>query len=103
MEITNLRILFEYEVQSKIKVKQFGQILVHTMTNISNKFRVTSEVWKPVPGPFIILLKFQYNEMYQFWYLIFFIFNSPKSHFHKSEKLETCNNWLLSKLSRLLN
>ena len=66
MEITNLRILFEYEVQSKIKVKQFGQILVHIMTNISNKFRVTSEVWKPVPGPFIILLKFQYNEMYQF-------------------------------------
>ena len=43
MEITNLLISFEYEVQSKIKVKKFGQILVHIMTNISNKCWVNSE------------------------------------------------------------
>ena len=54
MEITNLLITFEYEVQSKIKVKQFGEILAHIMTNISNKFWVNSEGWKLVLGPFII-------------------------------------------------
>ena len=38
---------------------------MHIMRNISNKFWVNSEGWKLVQGPFIILLKWQYNKIRQ--------------------------------------
>ena len=51
--------------------KKFGQILVCCKTNISNMFLALD--WKLAPGFIMILLKWQYSEIWQF--LIVNIYN----------------------------
>ena len=60
--------------------------------------------WKPVPGSFMILLKWKYSEIWPFfnsWHLQFLIV--PYSSFQKCETLESWHKCLLSNWSRLLN
>ena len=51
-------------ILSTVKMK-FGQILVCLIINISNMYWLNAGDWKLVPGPFIILMKEQYNEICQ--------------------------------------
>ena len=44
---------------------KFGRILVYHITNVSNMFLAQSGDWKLVPGLFMILMKWQYNEICQ--------------------------------------
>ena len=50
--------LFLLNPISPIEMK-LGQILVCCLPNISNMFLAQAEDWKLVPGPFMILLKYQ--------------------------------------------
>ena len=45
---------------------KFGQMPVCCMTNISNMFWLNAGDWELVPGPFMILLKLQYNKIWPF-------------------------------------
>ena len=44
---------------------KFGWILVYHIANFSNIFLAQSGDWKLVPGLFMILMKWQYNEICQ--------------------------------------
>ena len=85
--------VYFFWILGPIKMK-YGQILMCCMTNI----------WKLVPGPFMILLKWQYSAdltIFNSWRLPFLIV--PYWPFQKYETLESWHNWLLSNWSRLLN
>ena len=58
---------------------KFGQILVCSMTSISNMFLMISilEDWKLVSGPFMILLKWQYSKTCPFLMIYIYHFNRP--------------------------
>ena len=59
--------------------------------------------WKLVPGPFMILLKWQYSEICPFLVITFTFFKCPLFTFSKIETLEPWHHWLLSDWIRLLN
>ena len=44
----------------------FGQILVCCMTSISNVLWLDAGDWKLVPGPFMILSKLQYRDVWPY-------------------------------------
>ena len=71
---------------------KFGQIVVYLITC----FWFSVGDWKLVPGPFMILVKLQYNEICPVLLVDIYHFNSPLI------TLETWH-WLLSNWSRLLN
>ena len=54
-----------FQIQSTINMK-FGQLLLYCMANISNMFWINFGDWKLVPVPFMILLKCQCSEIWQF-------------------------------------
>ena len=88
-------ISFEYEVLSKWK---FGQILAFCLTDIPNMF--LNQCWRleTSSGPFIVLFKWQYSEIWQFlmrWNLPFLIV--PCSLFQKTKhwNLEIIGYWII--------
>ena len=67
-------------------------------------FWLNAEDRKLVLGPFMILSKWHYSEIWLFlnsWHLPFL--NVPYSHLQKKKTLESWHNWLLSNWFRLLN
>ena len=58
MEVTLLLISFERAIKMK-----FGQILVRSMTKISNMFLAQCGRLETSSGPFMILLKLQYSKI----------------------------------------
>ena len=59
---------------------------------------------KLVPGPFMILLKWQYSKTWPFLVIDIYHFQMSLIHlFKKNETLESWHDWLLSNWSRLLN
>ena len=92
-----------FGILSPVKMK-LGQILVCQI--FITCFWLNAADWKLVPGPFMILLKWQNNELWPF--LIVDIYHwltliVSYSHFQKNETLESWLSWLLSNLNKLLN
>ena len=91
MEITLIYAYF-FWILNTIKMK-FGQILVCYMTNISNMFWLNAGDWKLVPGPFMILLKWQYSEIWSF--LIVDIWHFEMSCIHLFKKMKHWNHYII--------
>ena len=77
---------------------KLGQILVCCMTNISNMFWLNAGDWKLVPGPFIILLKWNYSKIlaiFNSWHLHFYI--SLIHHFQKMKhgRIDIIGYWVI--------
>ena len=83
---------------------KFGQILVCSMTNISNLF--LAQCWRletssrPIYD-FIKIKIWQDPVIFSSWHLPFL--NVPYSPFQENEALKSWQNWLLSNWIRLLN
>ena len=90
-------------ILSPIKMK-FGQILVCSMTNISNMF--LTECWRLETSSrlfydFIKMTIQQDQAIFNGWHVPFLIVHY--SPFQKNETLESWHIWLLSNWDRLLN
>ena len=59
---------------------KFGHILVYLIANIFNMSQLNDGDWKLVPGPFMILMKLQYNETCHFLALDIYHFQLSLIH-----------------------
>ena len=75
-------------ILNTIKMK-FGQILVHLLTKFLTCFWLNAGNWKLVPGPFMILMKWQYNKICQF--LVVDVYHFQFSLIHPFKKMKHWN------------
>ena len=69
---------------------KFGQILVCCLITFLTYFRLNAKNWKLVPGPFMILLKQHYSEIWPFLIVDIYHFYMSLIHvFKKNETLES--------------
>ena len=98
----DLRVFVKF-VYVNIKIK-FSQILVNLITNIFNMFWLNARDWKLVSGPFMILIKWQYDEIWQFLVVdIYHYWILSYSPFQKIKhlKLEILGSWILEQVPKL--
>ena len=65
---------------------KFGQKPAYLITNISNMFLDQCGAWKLVSVPFVILMKWQYNEIFEF--LLADIYHLKFSLIHLFKKMK---------------
>ena len=70
---------------------KLGQILVCCTTNMSNMFLLNAGDWKLVPAPFMILLKWQYSEIWPFLIVDIYHFKMSLVHLFKNKNTKHWN------------